>query len=194
LVFLHLGDHIYNIKSNPYNPIGTLWPCNQSQDIINKIEKDVADLLKNCGFRNGPINVEARVNSEDKNYIMEIGPRSGGHFVPQAIFYATGFDMVKASLDVLLGKKIELSNQTHNCAAYYAIHSDFNGKLLHLDLNEKLKPYIREFHQYIFPGETVKSFESSNAAIGILLLTFKNGKEMELIMSKIQDYIELKIE
>ena len=29
LVFSCLGDHIYNGKSNPYNPIGTLWPSKQ---------------------------------------------------------------------------------------------------------------------------------------------------------------------
>ena len=130
------------------------------------------------------INIEARVNSEGRHFIMEIGPRSGGHFVPQAIQYATGFDMVKASLDVMEGKKILIPDQPRKCSAYYAIHSDYDGILLHLSLSEKLKPFVKEFHQYAQPGEKVKSFHEANAAIGILILSFASLNEMTSVNEK----------
>ena len=193
LVFSFLGDHIYNGIANPFNPIGTLWPSIQSNEIVNSIIEDVARIIKGSGFNNGPVNIEARVNSEGKHFIMEIGPRSGGHFVPQAIYHSTGFDMVKASLDVMLGKKIQLPDQPRKYSAYYAIHSDFAGQLSHLSLSEKSKPYIKEFHQYLFPGDMVKSFKEANSAIGIILLTFSNRAEMEQSISNIQDSIELEI-
>ncbi|HEY5592376.1 MAG TPA: ATP-grasp domain-containing protein [Paludibacter sp.] len=194
LVFSCLGDHIYNKLSNIYNPIGTIWPSNKPNEIIKKIEDDVEGIIKSSGFKNGPINIEARVNTKGKHYIMEIGPRSGGHFVPQAIQYSTGFDIVKYSLDLMLGKKITISDQPRKCTAYYAIHSDFDGKLLHLTISNKLKPFIKEFHQYVMKGEAVKSFRMANLAIGVIILTTSNRNEMEIILAKIQDYIKLTIE
>jgi len=193
LVFSHLGDHIYNRKSNPFNPIGTMWPSIQSKKIIDEIAKDAANIIKSCGFRNGPVNIEARVNSKGKPYIMEIGPRSGGHFVPQAIFYGTGFNMVKASLDVMFGKKIILSGQLTKSSAYYAIHSDVNGELMNLALSARLLPYIEEFHQYILPGKMVRSFQGANDTLGIILFSFRSHDKMNFIMSNMQDYIELEI-
>jgi biotin carboxylase len=140
-----------------------------------------------------PLNIEARVNSVGTHYIMEIGPRNGGHFVPQAIQYATGFNMVKASLDVFTGGKIKIPNQRRSFSAYYAIHSDFDGELIHLTFDKKLESFVKEFHQYISPGERVKSFTGANAAIGILLLSFDNREEMETTIDCIQSLINLRI-
>jgi biotin carboxylase len=192
LVFSYLGDHFYNWKSNPYNPIATFWPSKQPAYIIKKIEEDGAVIIKGTGFRNGPLNIEARVNSEGKHFIMEIGPRSGGNFVPQAILYATGFDMVKASLDIMEGKKILIPEQPRKCSAYYVVHSDCDGRLLHLSLSEKLKPFVKEFHQFAQPGEKIKAFHGANAAIGIIILSFSSLKEMSSVMNRINDFYSLK--
>lgn len=193
LIFTCLGDHIYNKKSNPFNPIGTLWPSKHPGATIRKIEKDVASLIKFSGFISGPVNIEARINSEGKHYIMEIGPRSGGNFVPQAIKYATGFDMVKASLDVMAGHEILMPDREIKCSAYYALHTDFDGELTHLSLSKRLIPYINEFHQYLFPGDEVKPFTGANAAIGILLMTFSNREEMDYILTNMCELINLRI-
>jgi len=193
LVFSCLGDHIYNRRSNPFNPVGTLWPSRYSQEVIKRIENDVASIIKGSGFKNGAVNIEARINSEGRHFIMEIGPRSGGHYVPQAIRYATDFDMVKAILDVMEGKMVSIPNGEVKCSAYYAIHSDHNGELLHLSLDDNLIPFIKEYHQYILPGEMVSSFHGANAALGILLLSFPGATEMNSIMKNINDFIRLKI-
>ena len=193
LVFSFLGDHIYNQKSNPFNPIGTIWPSSHSAETINRIDKDVASIIKGCGFKNGPINIEARINSEGRHFVMEIGPRNGGHFVPQAIQYATGFDMVKACLDVMLGEKIVIPHQPRKFAAYYAIHSDHEGELENLSLCDTLLPYVKEFHQYIFPGMTFKSFRDASAAIGILILAFEDRETMNTTLTHMDSLINITI-
>jgi len=193
LIFSYLGDHMYNKHTNPYNPVATLWPSRHSTEIISRIEQDVADIIRGIGFKNGAVNIEARLNAKGKYFIMEIGPRSGGHFVPQAIQYATGFDMVKAILDVMEGKKIIVPDQPRKCSAYYAIHSDISGELVQLSLKDELKPFIKEYHPYIKPGDDVRSFSGANAALGILVLSFDNRNEMEMIMDQINLLIELKI-
>jgi len=193
LVFSCLGDHIYNNQTNPYNPIGTLWPTIHSDEVVQAINGDVARIIKKSGFLNGAINIEARVNSKGQLFIMEIGPRNGGHFVPQAIKYATGFDMVKALLDVLIEGEIKVTENSNKYSAYYAVHSDEEGTLNKLLIKDELKPYIKGFHQYIQPGGKVNSFQGANAAIGIILLQFDKREVMDFYVSNMKNYIDLKI-
>lgn len=194
LAFSYLGDHIYNSKSNIFNPCGTTWPSKISEKKIFQLEQDVDKLIQVSGFSNGPINIEARINKEGKAFIMEIGPRSGGHFVPQAIKYGTGFDMVKAILDSLTSRKIIVTNNNNHSSAYYALHSDDEGVLKSIVFKKELKPYIKEFHQYIHPGEKVYSFQGANAAIGVLLLLFSSQEEMDYYIDNMNKFVEIQLE
>ncbi|HBT85786.1 MAG TPA: carbamoyl-phosphate-synthetase [Porphyromonadaceae bacterium] len=193
LVFVCLGDHIYNGKVNPYNPTGTYWPSKISRNIVEMIENDVAKIIQKTGFKNGGINIEARINSKGKSYIMEIGPRNGGHFVPQALKYATGFDMVSAYLDLLERREVHYTNTAILRSAYIALHSDVDGILDSILIDDELQPYIKEFHQYIRSGEEVKSFEGANAAIGILLLTFPDTETMDQYIREMDTFVNVKL-
>jgi len=193
LIFSFIGDHHFNLNVNPFVPFSTTWPSKKSPDIIKKVENEVFRIIKKSGFKNGPINIEARIN-KGKVFIMEIGPRSGGNFVPQAIYYATGFDMVKASLDVMSGIKITIPDIKRSFSAYYVIHSSFDGTLIDLKIREKLKPYVREFHQYIKSGQKVKSFQGADAAVGIILMTFNSREEMDNIIDNMEKFIDLEID
>jgi len=194
LIFSFLGDHHYNCSINPFVPVSTTWPSRKSPEIIEEIEHIISAIIKKTGFQSGPVNLEARINNEGRIFIMEIGPRSGGNFVPQVIRYATGFDMVKASLDVVSGKKIKIPESPDHFAAYYVIHSECDGILKHLSIDEQLKPFVREFHQYIQPGGKVRSFQGANAAIGILLMTFTSRLEMEEVINNMNTFVDLRID
>jgi biotin carboxylase len=193
LVFTLLGDHIYHARANPFNPTGTTWPTIKSNEIVSIIEEKVERIIQKAGFKNGPINIEARINNTDIPYIIEIGPRNGGHFVPQAIQYASGFNMVAALLDILVGKEPHVEKRKPIPTAYVALHSDQSGILQEIEVKPTIQPFIKEFHQYVHPGDEVKSFQGANAAIGILLLSFSNNIEMNTIISGIQELVKVKI-
>ena len=194
LVFTFFGDHLYTSTFNPLNPTGTIWPSSLKKDILRRLNQEIDKVIKLSGFQMGPINIEARINSSGNLYIMEIGPRNGGHFVPQAIQHATGFNMLKATLDALKGLNAEIKEYNPKHVAYYAINSDSNGTLKHLSLNEKLNPYIIANHPYVKPGDKVTPFSGSNDAIGVLLLAFASREEMEFMMSNIKQFIKPVIE
>ncbi|WP_031435254.1 ATP-grasp domain-containing protein [Methylomarinum vadi] len=193
LVFSSLGDHWYDSECNPFVPYATTWPSETSNEIIKKVELEVARVIQNIGLKNGPINIEARIDIHGKIFIMEIGPRSGGNFVPQILNYITNFNMVKALLDVLENKIIEIPDIPIKHGAYYVIHSNTTGTLSGLSINSKISPFIKEFHQYINLGEKVIPFTGANAAIGILLLTFNNREEMKYYIKNMKKFITLKI-
>ena len=191
LVFSLLGDHIYNKLSNPFNPAGTYWPSTHKEELINNITNETARIIKLSGFKKGPVNIEARINSNGKIYVMEIGARNGGHFVPQAIQYASGFDMVKATIDVLNDKPIKVPQNFKKYSAYYAVHSDFGGPLASLSFGDELKGYIKEFHQYISGGDKVNPFLGAGDAIGILLLLFNTREELIHTISTLDQTIKI---
>ncbi|MDG5800315.1 ATP-grasp domain-containing protein [Marinilabiliaceae bacterium ANBcel2] len=192
LVFSCLGDHIYNKNSNQFNPCGTIWPTQQSEKVVNEINRLVGTIIRETGFKTGSINIEARINKNGELFIMEIGPRSGGHFVPQAINYATEFNMVKATIDSLQNKGIIIPTGSINPTAYYALHSDINSVLKNISFSSDIEKNILEFHQYIQPGEAVKPFHGANAAIGVLLLTAKTNKELLALIKNIKKHISIK--
>lgn len=194
LSFTCLGDHIYNGTVNRFNPTGTLWPSKHSKCILGKIQKDVARIIKLSKFKNGPINIEARVNNRGDHFIMEIGPRNGGHFVPQAIKYATGVDMISTNLDLFENKSVKMKYDEISPTAYCALFSDDAGKLTSIEISEEVKPFIKEFHQYIQPGEKVHSFQGANAAIGVLLLLFSTQTEMDYYIKNMSKFVEIQIE
>jgi biotin carboxylase len=193
LVFSCLGDHIYSNGSNPFNPCGTLWPSNLNNIEISGIEEDVRRIIRYCGFTTGSVNIEARLDEKGKRYIMEIGARNGGHFVPQAIKKSSGFDMVKAVLDALTGEPVKIPLPENRHTAYYALHSNNVGMLSHIRISDKLKPFISEFHQYVKPGDEVQLFNGANAAVGVLLLEFNSRHEMEYYISNMDQFIHLEI-
>lgn len=193
LIFSYLGDHRFNVDVNPFVPYSTTWPSRVPQQTLHEVEKEVQRLISLVGFQNGPINIEARIY-RDKIYIMEIGPRNGGNFVPQALKWICNFDMVNALINNLLGKEISYDHIDYGCGAYYVIHSADDGKLKDIMIHDGLKKYIKESHQYIAIGEEVTSFQGSNAAIGILLLQFENTEQMNNLMPRINQYVQVELE
>lgn len=193
LVFYHLGDHIYNKSINPINPVGTTWPSHESSEKIESIGHAVQKIIMLSGFKNGPINIEARFNVNNKLYIMEIGPRSGGFFVPQAIAYSSGFDMVKASLDIYDSKPVIVPINQQNYFAYYAVHSEKEGLLESVIFEPELESYIKDYKQLVDKGSPVKVFISSNLAIGVLILEFPSRSIMEGTMNRIKQLIRINV-
>ncbi|MGY6546360.1 MAG: ATP-grasp domain-containing protein [Cyclobacteriaceae bacterium] len=191
LVFCHLGDHIYGSKSNEFNPTGTMWPAQVSKETIDSFTADVQKVITACGFINGPINIEARVNHLGEKFIMEIGPRNGGHFVPQAIQHATGFDMVGAIFDLMEGKKVIISEKKNFPVAYHAIHSSGCGILDSITIDAELKRRLVFQKLYKKKGDEILPFTGSNAALGILLFKFESVEEMVDKMSKIQELVKI---
>lgn len=191
LIFCCLGDHIYSKGGNKFNPCGTTWPSRIDRGEINQIEKEVNRLIKLSKFKSGAINIEARLNSDKQSYIMEIGPRSGGHFVPQALKYITGFDSVTATLDSFEGKPIEIPDGIVKPGAYYAIHSPKDGILKEILIDERIRPFVKEYHQYVQSGDKITSFYGANAALGVVLLQFTSLEEMEYYSTRFDKFIKV---
>ncbi|MBN2899567.1 MAG: ATP-grasp domain-containing protein, partial [Clostridia bacterium] len=90
VIFLLLGDQYFS-KVNNMAPFSTIVPSLFHNDIMSRVHEEVKSLIKDVGYMTGGINVEAIRDQEDRIFILEIGARNGGNFMPQLIRHTTGF-------------------------------------------------------------------------------------------------------
>lgn len=187
--FCMLGEKLFS-ESNPLKPSSEFYPSRKSKKLLRKVRKDVEKLIQVSDYQNGPVNIEVRVNSKGEIFIMEIGPRSGGGFTPQAIYHSTGFDMLKASFDYLQGMEVSVSeNETVRPVISCVLHSNRNGTLSTIEFDKKIEAHIVEKHIHAKPGETVKSFKNPNSNIGAIILKFNSFDEMNAFMDDLYERI-----
>jgi biotin carboxylase len=195
LCFCFLGDHHFNEKVNPFVPYSTTLPSVHSADIMNKIELELQRLIDLLDIKQGAFNIEVRIDEDDRIFIMEVSPRNGGNLIPQLEQYATGFNMVNATVEAAMGNEICTDNICkEGFFAYYVLHSDRDGFLKEINISPDLTDNILEKHIFKKTGDSVISFQGSNTTIGILLLQFSSMDEMIEKIEGSAKYIQVLLE
>ncbi len=195
LCFCYLGDHHFDEKVNPFVPYSTTLPSVHSLDVMNRIELELQRLFDLLDIKQGAFNVEVRIDENDRIFLMEIGPRNGGNLVPQLEEYASGFNMVNATIEAAMGEKISVNTiSKKGFFAYYVLHSDRDGIFKDIKLAPELYENILEKHIFKNTGDLVQSFQGSNASIGVLLLQFSSMEEMIEMIEGSAKYIQVKLE
>jgi len=192
LSFLYLGEHLYDLKINGLNPAGTTWPSILPSDKLELVEETVNKIIEYVAFESGSINVEARFNSNNDLFIMEIGPRNGGYFVPLAIKYSTGVDLVEATLNQITHEEVYIVENKKNLpVAYYAIHARACGRLNEVLISDWLNERIIQRENIKNNGDKVETFINSSGVIAVILVLFKNNEEMKVFSNEIDEHIKV---
>lgn len=191
VVFIYLGDQYVNENCNPFVPTGLLFPTILAEKVKDDIRNQIQRVIDILEIKTCAINIEVMIDSSENIYLMELGPRNGGNFIPQIIKYATGVDLVRATVDVSLGEKYNEPKPVYdtNAYAYYAIHSEKDGVLDSIKICNKIDKYILEKHIYVSRDEMVSRYNGSNSTIGIILFRFPNCQEGINILNFIKEYI-----
>lgn len=176
LIFCELGDHIFTSIADPLKPSSTLFPSRIDHNQLQKVEKEVADVIKKSGYKFGPVNIEVRINAKNEIYIMEIGPRNGGNYIPKAIEYSTGFNMLKALFDFIQNKEVIIPNLNEKPTIIFTLHSNIDGIFDSFEIHNDLKPFLVEKHLFIKSGDPLKSYNKAGSSLGSLIFSFENRK------------------
>lgn len=179
LKFCELGDYLFTSVVDPLKPSCTIFPSKIDRDRLRQVEAEVAKIMKQSGFNVGPVNIEARINAENEIHIMEIGPRNGGSYTPQAIHHSTGFDMLKALFDVMLNEDVTMPEQDQKPTINFTIHSNAEGIFDSFKMDEDLKPFVAEKHIFVKPGDRVESYDKPGSSLGGVIFTFENMEEVD---------------
>ena len=167
--------------SNPYAPAAYSWPSTYTKEQIDYLTSEIQRLITLLGLKTNIYNIETRIGTDGKPYIMELTPRGGGNRLCEMIRYATGVDMIIAMTRYIVGDSVpDITQQPYNGHwAEVILHAEKDGIFSHLEIAKDLPAEIVEKDLWVEKGEKVNAFRGANDAIGTLVLKFENEKEME---------------
>lgn len=195
LVFRYFAnDHFDTQCKNPFVPVAASFPYNMPDVVQDKIHETIQRLLKLLGMRTSTYNFDMRIDKDYNVYLMEVAPRDGGNYIPQAIRYATGVDLVECSVKAAMGEKIEIPEhiQPQGYWAYYAVHSLRDGILKRVVIDSDIeKNHIVENHLLVKPGDKVQMFIGANSTLGILVMKFDSLEQMLDMIENADTWIQI---
>ena len=179
--------------SNPYTPAAYSWPSTFSKEEEDYLTSEIQRLITLLGLKTAVYNIETRIGTNGKPYIMELTPRGGGNRLCEMLRYATGVDMITAITRAIVGDPIDdISQQPYNGHwAEIILHAENEGKFARLDISPDLPAEIVERDLWVKPGDHVDSFDGANNAIGTLVLRFNNEEELEQAITSQQKWLKV---
>ena len=183
-----------NEAINPFAPSGELWPSamdkSYEQDFKNQLQR-LFDLLH---ISTGIFNVECRICTNGKPYLMEVSPRAGGNRLAEILNYAADVDIIEAEVCASVGLPLPDVHEP-NYNGYYAInvlHSVRNGIFQDIrivpDFEEK---HVIEKDLWVKPGDAVSGFTGANQSLGTIFLRFNTREQLDQFVSSPQQYISI---
>lgn len=107
------GEHSFLAMTRKYTTgapsfieTGHLQPASVTEDCLKKVKAVVFHALDSLEIKNGASHSELKITADGKITLIEIGGRMGGDFIGSDLVYlSTGFDFVKAVIEIALGKE-----------------------------------------------------------------------------------------
>jgi carbamoylphosphate synthase large subunit len=165
---------------NPYVPAAFSWPSTFTSEEEQYLKSEIQRLITLLGMQTSIYNIETRIGTNGKPYIMEVSPRGGGNRLAEMLRYATGVDLITACTRAAVGDPIgEIQEKDYDgCWAEVVLHSKKTGTFKNLQIAGSLPAKVVERDLWVREGDHVSGFEGANNAIGMLILSFKTNEDL----------------
>ena len=196
LVFVSYSAQRFDeCSENPYAPAAFSWPSTMTEDQENILTSELQRLLTLLNMRTSIYNVEARVGTDGKVYIMEVSPRGGGNRLAEMVRLATGGDMITAAVIAALGGSPEIRQREYQGHwAEVILHSQRAGRFVSLDVCDKIKPYVHEIDLWVNKGQPIEKFRSASQSLGTMILKFPDSATMEKAICRASELYNISTE
>lgn len=166
---------------NPYTPAAYSWPSTFTKEEEEYLTSEIQRLIYLLNLKTAVFNIETRVSTNNKPYIMELTPRGGGNRLCEMIRYATGVDMITAITRAIVGDDPGTIEQKpyNGHWAEVIIHADKDGEFAGLLIEPTFHSKVVEKDLWVKIGDRVHRFEGANDAIGTLIIRFDSTEELE---------------
>ena len=194
LKFVSFNSQRFDVKaSNPYTPAAYSWPSTFTKEQEEYLTSEIQRLITLLGMKTNIYNIETRIGTDGKPYIMELTPRGGGNRLCEMLHYATGVDMITAMTRYIVGDSVpEIEQKPYNGHwAEVILHADRGGVFDYLEIDKDLPAEIVEEDLWVKKGDSVDPFEGANNAIGTLVLRFKTTEAMEEALASQREWLKV---
>lgn len=182
--------------SNPYTPAAYTWPSTFTEEQEAYLTREIQRLITLLGMKTNIYNIETRIGTDGKPYIMELTPRGGGNRLCEMLRYATGVDMITAMTRYCVGDSVPKIEQMPYKGhwAEIILHAGKSGRFVSMDIDDSIPAEIVERDLWVLPGNEVHSFDGANDAIGTLVLRFSDPGEMEYYVTHQRDWLKINVQ
>lgn len=196
LVHHYLGDQTFFTKTRNSIPILTRWPTRFGEAVLREVVSQVEAIAQAGGYLEGPVNIEARITYAGTVYIIEIGPRNGGSYIPIIQQHLTGFDFVGRVLDSALGIKstTDAGPTLRGIGAVCVLHADRDGTYAGLKTSNAIRDKILLIDIFKRAGDAVFQYIGSDTALGCVLLRFDNLSERDRFLAEMQLHLAVELQ
>lgn len=177
-------------------PGGEIYPSGLRQDQKAAVLDVLSKLIASLGLRFGELNVEVILGPGNIPYVMELGARAGGNFIPLQLSDVSGIDLVQANVLCALGitpENIEFSGN-EAVAATCVVHSAEAGIFRRLRIAPELLPSVYRKIMYKKEGDLVEVFNGANQALGILFLRFETVEQLQHFVRGKDELVRVEVE
>ncbi|MEK4530991.1 ATP-grasp domain-containing protein [Solibacillus sp. FSL K6-1554] len=197
LVFRCFSNEYFSTNCiNPFVPVLTTWPYSKSKHIQEKIHNEIQRVLDLLNMKTGSYNFDIRIDKNEDVYLIEITPRNGGDWNPEAIRYATGIDLLEYTIKAALGEDcsdLKMVEPTGYWATY-VLNSDKSGTFKGLKIQEEfLEKNVVDYELLVKSNNTISALSGSHEKLGLMLLTFKKKQDMIKKIDNINNLIKINV-
>jgi len=182
--------------TNEYVPAAYSWPSTFTDEQEKYLKSELQRLLTLLHMQTSVYNIETRIGTNGKPYIMEVSPRGGGNRLSEMARMGTGVDMITACVRAAVGDSVSPIEQKpfDGHWAEVILHSEASGKFKQLSISPSVEPFVKQKDLWVKVGDTINTFRGANDAIGTLVLRFDTEKEVNNAMISINDWCKVEIE
>lgn len=197
LVFCSFNSQLFDPEApNPFTPAAYIWPSDILLDIQKNLRNELQRLIHLLNLGTSLYNIESRMCSDGKGYIMEVSPRAGGNRLSELLKISCGQDLITNSVKAALGYPVDpLTDPIYSGIwAEYILHSNQEGVFAGISFDELFeKEHILEKSIWKTQGDLVHSFTGANQAIGTMILRFESYSEAEAAIRNMNQYVHINL-
>ena len=194
IAFRHYGHNYFPRDPVAQVPCGEIFPAQIADSIAAQMDQQFQALIDALGLCMGCMNFDALLCNGEV-YLVDLGLRNGGNFVPEMIEASTGFPLTEAAVRAALGQSLpQVPQSPPRHVASYLLHSRHSGSFCGLEIDREILPYLFERRLFCRPGDHVEAFAQGNRVFGALLFAFPDHETLDHCMGRIEDLVHITVE
>ena len=197
LKFVSFSAQRFDVNApNPYTPSAFSWPSTFTKEQETELTSEIQRLLTLLGMRTSVYNIETRIGTNGKPYIMEVSPRGGGNRLSEMLRFATGVDLITNAVRAAVGDEVAGIEQKDydDHWAEVVLHSGNSGRFQSLDIAPDFaEKHVKQIDLWVKPGDEVRAFMGANDAIGTLVLYFDTVEELVSALKDVDNWMTIKV-
>ena len=178
-------QHFDACADNPYTPAAYAWPSTMPAWAQAELRQELQRLIMLLGLGTGLYNIESRLGTDGKTYIMEVSPRGGGNRLSEVLSMAAETNLVANAVKAAVGLPVdEMRDPVYNGHwTEIILHSSRDGIFRALEIAPELESAVVQRDLWVKPGDAVERFSGANKAIGTLVMNFPTREDAEKYMA-----------